>query len=73
MVETVTVNNNSPIQGYVHLDDHTQPTYDMTPRIEKNRIVYLMSKTRKVFAQSSDPEAHVKNARQTKNTKQDIM
>ena len=28
VVETsVTVNNNSPIQDYVHLDDHTQPTY----------------------------------------------
>ena len=38
----------------------------MTPRTEKNRIIYLMSKTRKVFAQSSDREAHVKNARQTK-------
>ena len=25
-----------------------------------------MSKTRKVFAQSSDPEAHFKNSRQTK-------
>ena len=31
-VETsVTVNNNSPIQDYVHPDDHTQPTYKMTP------------------------------------------
>ena len=29
-----------------------------------------MSKTKEVFAQSSGPEAHVKNARQTKNTKQ---
>ena len=29
-----------------------------------------MSKTWEVFAQSSEPEAHVKNARQTKNTKQ---
>ena len=28
VVETsVTVNNNSPIQGYVHPDDQTQPTY----------------------------------------------
>ena len=28
VVETsVTVNNNSPIQDYVHLEDHTQPTY----------------------------------------------
>ena len=28
-----------------------------------------MPKTREVFAQSSEPEAHVKNARQFKNTK----
>ena len=32
-----------------------------------------MSKTWEVFAQSSEPETHVKNARQTKHTKQDIM
>ena len=32
VVETsVTVNNNSPIQDYIHLDDHAQPTYEMTP------------------------------------------
>ena len=32
VVETsVTVNNNSPIQDYVHLDDQTQPTVEMTP------------------------------------------
>ena len=31
-VETsVTVNNNSPIQDYVHPDDHIQPTHEMTP------------------------------------------
>ena len=31
VVETsVTVNNNSPIQGYVHPDDQTQP-FEMTP------------------------------------------
>ena len=30
VVETsVTVNNNSPIQDYVHPDDQTQPTFDM--------------------------------------------
>ena len=40
-------------------------------RTEKNRINYVMSKTWEVFAQSSEPEAHVKNAQQTKNTKQD--
>ena len=32
VVETsVTVNNNSPIEDYVHPDDQTQPTFDMTP------------------------------------------
>ena len=39
-------------------------------RVEKSRIFYSMSKTWEVFAQSSEPAAHVKNARQTKNTKQ---
>ena len=31
VVDSVTVNNNSPIQDYVHLDDQTQPTFEMTP------------------------------------------
>ena len=26
-----TVNNNSPVQHYIHLEDHTQTTYEMTP------------------------------------------
>ena len=35
VVETpVTVNNNSPIQDYVHPDAHTQPTYEMTPALK---------------------------------------
>ena len=32
VVETsVTVNNNSPVQDYVHPDYQTQPTFEMTP------------------------------------------
>ena len=32
VVETsVTVNNDSPIQDYVHPDDQSQPTFEMTP------------------------------------------
>ena len=31
VVETSVTVNNSPIQDYVHPDDHTQPTYEMTP------------------------------------------
>ena len=37
VVETsVTVNNNSPIQDYIHPDNHTQPvcTYKMTPWVQ---------------------------------------
>ena len=28
---SVTVNNNNTIQDYVHPDDQTQPTFEMTP------------------------------------------
>ena len=35
VVETsVTVNNNSPIQDYVHPDDQTQPAFEMTPGLK---------------------------------------
>ena len=30
---SLAVNNNSPIQDYVHPDDHTQHTYEMTPGV----------------------------------------
>ena len=44
---SVTVNNNSPIQGYVHLDDQTQPTFEMTPWFkpftDKNMYLVLFS------------------------------
>ena len=34
VVETsVTVNNNSLIQNYVHPDDQSQPTFEMTPMV----------------------------------------
>ena len=35
VVETsVIVNNNSPIQNYIHPDDHTQPTYEMSSWVQ---------------------------------------
>ena len=37
----VTVNNNSPIQDYVHPDDHTQPTYEMTPGFKPFALTFL--------------------------------
>ena len=37
----VTVNNNSLIQDYVHPDDHTQPTYEMTPGLKPFTLTFL--------------------------------
>jgi len=31
LFDLIHVNNNSPIQDYVHPDDQTQPTFEMTP------------------------------------------
>ena len=40
-VETsVTVNNNSLIQHYVHLDDQTQPTFDNMLGLKQAFLVY---------------------------------
>ena len=44
VVETsVTVNNNSPIQDYVHPDDQTQPTFEMTPGFKPFTIKSLFT------------------------------
>ena len=41
VVETsVTVNNNIPIQDYVHPDDQTQPTFEMTPGFKPFTVLY---------------------------------
>ena len=42
VVETsVTVNNNSPIQDYVHPDDRNQPTFEMTPGLKPFTLLYM--------------------------------
>ena len=48
IVETsVTVNNNSPIQDYVHPDDETQPTFEMTPGFKLHRVNGLVCTPKK--------------------------
>ena len=45
VVETsVTVNNNSPIQDYVHPDNQTQPTFEMTPGFKPFTMNLLLTK-----------------------------
>ena len=55
VVETSVTVNNSPIQDYVHPDDHTQPTYEMTPGFQTfhsftlNIVNHKLSPTGKVL------------------------
>ena len=43
VVETsVTVNKNSPIQDYVHPDDQTQTTFEMTPGFKPFTLLLLL-------------------------------
>ena len=43
VVETsVTVNNNSPIQDYVHPEDQTQPTFEMTPGLKPFSTLFYL-------------------------------
>ena len=50
VVETsVTVNNNSPIQDYVHPDDHTKPIYEMTPGFKPFTLLEPLPEKGKTF------------------------
>ena len=47
VVETsVTVNNNSPIQDYVHPDDQTQAIFEMTPGFKPFTLLILLCCTK---------------------------
>ena len=56
VVETsVTVNNNSPIQDYVHPDDETQPTFisKSVEQTKKSRKILPHHKTQPIFSEAS--------------------
>ena len=46
---SVTVNNNSPIQDYVHPDDQTQPTFEMTPGFKPFTVLYIFELVSFIF------------------------
>ena len=55
VVETsVTVNNNSPIQGYVHPNDQTRPTFEMTPGFKPLAVLIDILNTRDTQARPRD-------------------
>ena len=56
VVETaVTVNNNSPIQDYVHPDDQTQP-FEMTPGFKPFTIKTLLPSHRSLRSLKLPPQ-----------------
>ena len=46
VVETSVTINNSPIQDYVHPDDQTQPTFEMTPGFKPFTNKYNVMKSK---------------------------
>ena len=55
VVETsVTVNNNSPIQDFVHPDDQTKPTFEMTPGFKPFTEINYGSNTCKKYKLDED-------------------
>ena len=42
VVKSVTVNNNSPIQDYVHPDDQTQPTFETSSAVLSHGAFHLV-------------------------------
>ena len=47
---SVTFNNNSPFEDYVHQDDQTQPTFEMTPGFNLSQKCLITSQKRKQCA-----------------------
>ena len=56
VVETsVTVSNNNPIQEYVHPDDQTQPTYEMTTGFKRFTELIWHATTESIVLANSVP------------------
>ena len=55
---SVTVNNNSPIQDYVHPDDQTQPTFEMTPGFKPFTMILLQQHNIQVLGRNNHHVNH---------------
>ena len=56
VVETsVTVNNNSPIQDYVHQDDQTQAIFEMTPGFKPFTLLVIFCLKQEIWTTFSKP------------------
>ena len=46
---SVTVNNSSPIQDYVHPDDQSQPTFEMIPGFKPFTVLMLVTRVNSLY------------------------
>ena len=46
---SVTVNNSSPIQDYVHPDDQSQPTFEMIPGFKPFTLLMLVTRVNSLY------------------------
>ena len=65
---SVTVNDNSPIQDYIHPDDQTWPTFEMTPGFKPftkllKATVATQAQTRGQMKKSEDNKQGLKSGR----------
>ena len=59
---SVTVNNNRPIQDYVHPDDQTQPTFEMTPGFKpftQKSLITRKKESSLQYSQAADREIDI--------------
>ena len=46
---SVTVNNSSPIQDYVHPDDQSQPIFEMIPGFKPFTVLMLVTRVNSLY------------------------
>ena len=51
---SVTANNNSPVQHYIHLDDHTQSTFEMTLGSNLSQFYDIILKTQTLINKNTE-------------------
>ena len=58
---SVTFNNNSPFEDYVHQDDQTQPTFEMTPgfNLSQKCLITSQKESNVQYNQAADGEIAV--------------
>ena len=58
-VDVVTVNNNSPIQDYVHPNEQTEPIFEMSPGFKSFTVIIIIINQSNSFDHVTPRSSHV--------------